>query len=1650
MRTNPTPASQEETRDIITLRTKAKPQRSTGNTKKVKKKGGGPSQAKEEAGQGRGGPSQAKEEAGQGTGRPSQAKEEAGQGICDPAKPIVKDNGNMGTCTTKSPHKEEAREEGSRHSQDGRSGPATGRQQNARSNWVQWLQPANKQAGTKKQGTVEEADGGQPKKQREKKQGAVEADGGEPKKKREKKVATLEVVGDQPKEKQEKEQAQRIATAEVDGSQPKEKSEKKRDPVEANGILPKKKREKKVDTVEVDGSQPKTKEDAGDVDGGQPKKKREKKVAAAEVDGSQPKEKQEKKRDAVEADGDEPKKKREKKVATVEVDSSQLKEKSEKKLATAEVTNSQPKEKSEKKLGTAEVTDSQPKEKREKNRDAVQEADVGQPKKQQAAVEVDGGQPRETQEKKQDTVQVDGDQPEKKREKDLETAEDTKQEDKEGKKKKKKKKKNKNDPSSELPPTPGSSRQAHQTLEPQSDGSGYLLSPLPYLPGQPSADTPGPSAPLFSHKRKRELPGAVPLYNGPRGTSIVQFAKDASPSEAELTNISSALSSINIVARNIWPQARAVLFGSQATGLALPGSDLDVVILGVIHPSTNEDGSFTLPNQADAVYCLRALAKQLKSAGVVNTFHLIPGAKVPLVKITVGSPSLQVDISVGVANGASAVGLIQRAATLMPPLRPLCLVLKALLKESDLNEVFTGGLSSYTLVNMVIAHLQCESMCGGLTQVDFLHTLLQEAGGDEVDHEERLSIPKVFAFLKKLVNTTDFSGIDLGGLLTSFLTRYGRVISLQDEAVSIVHGGIRTKPSGWKKNKKARACLSVEDPQVAEHDVASASTRIYEVRSLFTECCSRLESQLWHAPSALPASPVLSSQLRHSPSAPPHGQATPGVGETPAGANIGNSRQGQTPGQQHTASGSGTASIRDMWAAVQEDGHSAGMALVQNQKARDQPTPTRTPECHPSTSSSSLRLLSHIMSVRLAVSRDPDSAKKRLKGITVGKRPKVKLAMDAGTKGPKVNVPMDAGTKCEVEVSMGAGHGRKKNKDEKKKKGKDETKKQVATFQSLKVFQMTRSKFQHEYLEASRQLASHREELLQSHRKLTVAESLPLLQWLKELQEKLKLPAQRPKGTPKATWQAVTKADSDWQMTLVNHARGMEARKHPASGASRDHQGEAATGFQHHRDLDYQHRDQGYQHHRDHDPYEFPRSYGNLTQPQHYGGGGGGGWGDDPRGPAFLPRDPPQGQANGVDHDPYQFPRSYGHSTQPQHHGGGDGGRDWGDDPRGPAFSPHHPPQGQANEADHDPYHFPHLYGNSAQPQHHGGGGGGGWGDDPRGFAFSPHHPPQGPANEVDHDPYQFPRSYGNSTQPQHYGGGGGDGGIGWGDDPRGPAFSPHHPPQGPANEVDCDPYQFPRSYGNSTQPHHHGGGGGGWGDDPRGSAFSPHHPQQGQANGVAGQGQANELGEPTRKQKREIMRNSKRKEFKRVNKVHEGSADGNENPLAGDSGAATGLRTPGSRRDGYGMGTPQGSVAGAGGPEAPVERVLSSAVLKRRKRSEKWARRLLEANGSGEGGHQPGGGGGGGGRGWGDDGRPVDGVRAGGVHKKMRAGQAQQDKKKKGRGGEEGGGKGQLHRQNLMPNEDQSLQQRERCTRALTARPVVVTGYSFLIYVAA
>jgi non-canonical poly(A) RNA polymerase PAPD5/7 len=65
-----------------------------------------------------------------------------------------------------------------------------------------------------------------------------------------------------------------------------------------------------------------------------------------------------------------------------------------------------------------------------------------------------------------------------------------------------------------------------------------------------------------------------------------------------------------------------------------------------------------------------------------------------------------IDISINMSNGVRAAARLRDELATRPVLRPLVYVLKQFLLQRGLNEVFTGGLSSYATAALIISFLQ--------------------------------------------------------------------------------------------------------------------------------------------------------------------------------------------------------------------------------------------------------------------------------------------------------------------------------------------------------------------------------------------------------------------------------------------------------------------------------------------------------------------------------------------------------------------------------------------------------------------------------------------------------------------------------------------------------------------------------------------------------------------------------------------------------------------------------------------------------------------------------------------------------------------------------------------------------------------------------
>ncbi|KAM4614375.1 terminal nucleotidyltransferase 4B isoform 2-T2 [Discoglossus pictus] len=172
---------------------------------------------------------------------------------------------------------------------------------------------------------------------------------------------------------------------------------------------------------------------------------------------------------------------------------------------------------------------------------------------------------------------------------------------------------------------------------------------------------------------------------------IMDFYKYMSPRPEEEKMRMEVVNRIENVIKELWPNADVQIFGSFKTGLYLPTSDIDLVVFGKWE---------TLP--------LWTLEEALRNHNVAdeNSVKVLDKATVPIIKLTDSFTEVKVDISFNVQNGVKAAQLIRDFIKKYPVLPYLVLVLKQFLLQRDLNEVFTGGIGSYSLFLMAVSFLQ--------------------------------------------------------------------------------------------------------------------------------------------------------------------------------------------------------------------------------------------------------------------------------------------------------------------------------------------------------------------------------------------------------------------------------------------------------------------------------------------------------------------------------------------------------------------------------------------------------------------------------------------------------------------------------------------------------------------------------------------------------------------------------------------------------------------------------------------------------------------------------------------------------------------------------------------------------------------------------
>ncbi|KAF8079259.1 hypothetical protein FPV67DRAFT_1468118 [Lyophyllum atratum] len=193
--------------------------------------------------------------------------------------------------------------------------------------------------------------------------------------------------------------------------------------------------------------------------------------------------------------------------------------------------------------------------------------------------------------------------------------------------------------------------------------------------------------------------------------------------------------------------AEVNVFGSSATGLTLPTSDIDVAI--------------TIPHIQDVKQALFQLSAKLKNSGLMSNAFVNHRAHVPIINLTTREEygSISVDIGINNSLGTEGIEVMKGYLSRMPALRPLVLLMKGFLRQRKMNDASKAGLGSYALACMCIHFLQLNP---GKRPQDFINKPMETES--------------------------------LGFLLTDFMFYYGFEFPHATSYISVAEGKVLPKP----------------------------------------------------------------------------------------------------------------------------------------------------------------------------------------------------------------------------------------------------------------------------------------------------------------------------------------------------------------------------------------------------------------------------------------------------------------------------------------------------------------------------------------------------------------------------------------------------------------------------------------------------------------------------------------------------------------------------------------------------------------------------------------------------------------------------------------------------------------------------------------
>lgn len=138
------------------------------------------------------------------------------------------------------------------------------------------------------------------------------------------------------------------------------------------------------------------------------------------------------------------------------------------------------------------------------------------------------------------------------------------------------------------------------------------------------------------------------------------------------------------------------LFGSNATGLSLTNSDIDICV--------NDN---TIKNKEEELNSLNILFQMIKCSNDFNDNEFIQNAIVPIIKTkyTYQNYKYDIDISFSHKEGVESVESIKKVLNEYTSIKYVFIFIKYLLKQLKFDKTLTGGMNSLMLLNSIYGYI---------------------------------------------------------------------------------------------------------------------------------------------------------------------------------------------------------------------------------------------------------------------------------------------------------------------------------------------------------------------------------------------------------------------------------------------------------------------------------------------------------------------------------------------------------------------------------------------------------------------------------------------------------------------------------------------------------------------------------------------------------------------------------------------------------------------------------------------------------------------------------------------------------------------------------------------------------------------------------